>query len=338
MPDLGKALFQGERNLTVKEISQCAASNSSDGVNTVLSKFGWNENLLGAGTILEFSPDNRHVARAAFLLRGPLAEEGVTIHAAKCWINASEDVVLHIKFPQADQFNFSSGGGFSEYLDSSHFEHSFHSVDEDGQQTDIDTTDLQENGVGAFCLRIVAYPVKAVKPRAGVLVKVNVLLFPKTSDELDELCDATRSPSWPGIRVLETESQFFPTVANGTWGCPLLPIVIPGANLIDCQNVPSGRELRHAIGGVLRHVARPEAHIKPQTLKAHWDNIIKEPTSLKSRTPEYTWPKTARAEPTPGKYIPYCTLVSLFSLCVASCTTHESRWHVVGQFLFNPSR
>lgn len=341
MPDLGKTFFQGERDLTLKEISQLEAPNINDGVNVTLVKFGWDSKLLIGGIHLELSPDNRHVARSGFFLRGPLTEDGITIQAARCWPNVEDDVVLHLKLPPSDAFSFSGGGVFSDYLDSSFCNFSFHSVDEDGSQTDVDEGDWEECGVGPFCVRIIAYPAKAAKPKSGLVIKVNVLLFPKTSKDLDDICDATQSPSWPGSRILEAEGQLCPTTANGTWGCPLLPVIIAGADLTSVQNVPPGRELRHAIGCTMRHAARPEAHIKAATLKAHWAKIIGDPTSLVSRPPETTWPRTARAEPTPGKYnqivYPSFLLFSYNSPEVSARSRRENSGnnpHVVGGFCF----
>ena len=109
MPDLGKSLFQGEKDLSVKDVSQLEAANASDGVNSTLAKLGWNASQLGGGVIIELSPDNRHVARCKFFLRGPIAEEGISVQAAKCWPTADEDIVLHFKFPSGDKFTFSSG-------------------------------------------------------------------------------------------------------------------------------------------------------------------------------------------------------------------------------------
>jgi hypothetical protein len=324
MPDLGKAFFKGEKELSLKDMSQLEASNNSDGINAALVKFGWTENLLGGGIVIELSPDNLHVAKANFFLRGPLAEERLVVQASKCWARAEECIILSITFPAADKFSFSAGGVFSDFLDSDNFPHEFHSVDEDGNRTEVEEQDWVEAGVSPFCLRIVAYPTKASKPRNGLSIKVNVLLFPKAHNELDHLCDATQSPSWPGIRLLEAECQIFPTTANGTWGCPMFPIIVPGAPLAEVKNVPSSQELRHAISCTMRHAARPEAHVKAATLYTHWERIIRDPTSLVSRPPEYTWPKSSRAEPAPGKYLFYSTLLSPFFLGNATREPHAA--------------
>jgi len=205
MPDLGKSFFQGEKDLNLKEIASLETTNISDGVTTVLLKHGWDANKLGSGVVLELSPDNLHVARANFFLRGPLGDDGITVQAAKCWPTADDDIVLHFKFPAGEKFSFSSGGVFSDYLDSNEFTHSFHSVDEEGNQTDVEESEWSDGGIGPFSLRVVAYPTKASKPKNGIVIKINVLLFPMSSSDLIDLCDASQSPSWPGIRVLETE-------------------------------------------------------------------------------------------------------------------------------------
>ena len=141
MPDLGKSFFQGEKDLNLKEIASLETTNISDGVTTVLLKHGWNANQLGSGVVLELSPDNLHIARANFFLRGPLGDDGITVQAAKCWPTADDDIVLHFKFPAGEKFSFSSGGVFSDYLDSNEFTHSFHSVDEEGNQTDVEESE-----------------------------------------------------------------------------------------------------------------------------------------------------------------------------------------------------
>jgi len=302
MPDLGKNFFQGERDLTLQEAKNLEAISDGDLIDNVLEKFGWQSNQLTAGVTTHLSPDNRRVSKSSFFLRGTLLADPITIQARKCWSDAGEDVVIKFWIPVGSRFVFNSGGAFSDYIDSQTVDHSFLEVGEDGEDDiPIDQAELQEKGVGQFCLRAIAYATKA-KPRGHLVAKVTVLLFPKSASDLDDLCDAAQSPSWPGIKVWEAECPFTPTTALGTWGCPIFPIIIPGQAFADLQNVASGQALRHAISSVLQHTASPEAHVKASTLSTHWGKIIKDPTSLVMRPPPTTWPTTTRPEAEPGKW------------------------------------
>jgi len=160
-----------------------------------------------------------------------------------------------------------------------------------GQEDDIpiNQEELQMRGVGQLSLREINYAMKA-KPKGHLVAKVTVLLFRGALSDLDNLCDATQSPSWPGIKVWEAECPFHSEDRTGHVGCPILPIIIPGKA---CA--------RLAISSILQHMASLEAHGKASTMAMHWVKIIKDPTSLMMRPPPTTWPTTRRPEAEPGK-------------------------------------
>jgi len=241
MPDLGKNFFQGERDLTIQEAKNLEAVSDGDLIDVVLEQFGWQGTQLTAGVSVGLSPDNRRVARSAFFLRGPLLTEPITIQAKKFWSEAGEDVMLKLWRAGGNSFTFNSGGAFSELLDSADIDHSFLEMGEDEEdEIAIDGKELQERGIGKFCLRAIAYATRA-KLKGHLVAKVTLLLFLKAPGDMEEMCDATQSPSWPGIKVWEAECLFTPMTALGTWGCPIFPIIILGSAWQTCPTSQAGK-------------------------------------------------------------------------------------------------
>ncbi len=143
--------------------------------------------------------------------------------------------------------------------------------------------------IGQLSLREITFAMKA-KPKGHLVAKVTVLLFPGALSNLDNLCNATQSPSWSGNKVWEAECPFHSEDSTGHMGVPHLTHHHPRESL--CPTYHRQRPPAHA---------SLEAHVKASTMAVHWVKIIKDPTSLMMRPPPTTWPTTRRPEAEPGK-------------------------------------
>jgi hypothetical protein len=117
-----------------------------------------------------------------------------------------------------------------------------------GQEDDIpiNQEELQIRGVGQLSLREINYAMKA-KPKGHLVAKVTVLLFPGALSDLDNLCDATQSPSWPGIKVWEAKCPFHSEDSTGHVGVPHLTHHHPRDSL--CPTCHWQRPLAHGKSG-----------------------------------------------------------------------------------------
>lgn len=73
---------------------------------------------------------------------------------------------------------------------------------------------------------------------------------------MNQLSDATQSPAWPGIRVVESTCGFFPRVKE--WGEPVCPLFLRGADYAEAPNIPPPGRAAFPCGR--HHAVRQETH------------------------------------------------------------------------------
>ena len=235
-------------------------------------------------------------------MRGPLTQEPVTLQAAKLWDKANKDVTVTITFPQAAEFNFTAGTLTSEYLDGAAVKMA---VSKQGQI--VLPTNFAELGIGDSCYRLIAHLDKTANGTAGPKIRYTVLFFPRLVADLEDLSDLAKGAGWPGVKVLEGEATLFPGTRSGSWGCPLLPILCPGARLELVPVLPPGSELRHAISKIMGPARLPTAMASNRTMTAKWKKLLDGSEDYEERLPTVTWPEAARPTPDTGKQnIKYC--------------------------------
>jgi hypothetical protein len=72
---------------------------------------------------------------------------------------------------------------------------------------------------------------------------------------MNQLSDATQSPAWPGIRVLENTCDLFLKVKE--WGEPVCPLFLRGSDYADAPNIPPQDELRFHVATLMWSAKRP---------------------------------------------------------------------------------
>ncbi len=106
-------------------------------------------------------------------------------------------------------------------------------------------TDWAANKIGETSMRAVCHLDKASNTGTGPKPKTTLLLFPRSAEEMNLLSDSTQSPAWPGIRILQVTSEFFPMMPN--WKDPVCPLLLLGSMYHEAPHLPSLADIRFNI-------------------------------------------------------------------------------------------
>ncbi len=284
MAPLDDKWFKGPTDISLDLASTLSAANLGYPVQRVLGSNGWDGGLVSC-VGLELTPDNRKILRGQFMMRGPLAKDPIVMQAEKLWEKAGKEVTVSITLPNAADFDFSAGTLTSECLEGK----SVKIVISKNDQV-ILPTDWSASGIGECCFRLVAHLDKASSTACSPKIRYTILCFPRLVEELDELSELARGTGWPGVKILEGEATLFPE-AKG-WGCPILPIIVPGGPLDKIPNLPSGAEFRYVIGRVMGTARMPTAMATCRTMTSKWKKLINGAEEYEERLPTVTWPET----------------------------------------------
>lgn len=295
MAPLDSKWFQNPADIPVSLAKTIAAANLGYPVQRVLGQNGWDGNI-AACVGIELAPDNRRVLRSQFILRGPLANEPITFQAAKIWDKASKEATVTFSMPQAAEFDFTAGTLTSEYLDGSAVKTV---ISKQGHV--VLPTNWEDIGIGGCCFKLLAHLDKSSNSATGPKIRFTVLIFPKKVQELEEMSELTGGAGWTGIKLLEGEAGFFPQLQSGGWGCPLLPIICPGASLDVVPQLPTGAQIRHAIGKVMNSARMPTAMASCKTLMTKWKKLMDGSEDYEERVPSITWPEPEMPDQDYGK-------------------------------------
>lgn len=287
-------------------------------VQRLLGQHGWDgETVACIG--LELSPDNRRVVRGQFMIRGPLARDPVVLQAAKLWEKADKEATVTITFPQGAEFSFDTSTLTSDYLDGAAVKMAISKQDQI-----VLPTNWPGLGIGEICFRLVAHLDKSSNGANSPRIPFTVLAFPRSVTQLDELSELTKGASWPGIKVLEGEAALFPNTRLGAWGCPIFPILCPGARLDQVRNLPSGAELRFTIAKVMGTARLPTAMATSRTMGAKWKKLLDGSEEYEERIPTVIWPDMALPDQDTGKnfIIFYIIFVVVLFVCCQAILFH----------------
>jgi hypothetical protein len=227
-------------------------------------------------------------------MRGPLSSEPGTIVANKLWDRAANDVQATFTFPHGGEFQFDSASLASEYLEGGSVKVQI----ERGEQR-VPQEEWSRIGITPFSLRLIAYLDKLsnkYEPR----IKFNLLFFPATKEEMDEVSDLAVGAAWPGVKILEGHAAFFPKAPQGAWGCPVYPILCTGAELESNPRLPPGRELRYAIARIMATARLPVPCVSHGTMRRKWGQIQADPEAYEERSPAVIWPATQEPDQRTG--------------------------------------
>ena len=295
MPDLLEKHFEGKQDIPSGKVKELLTKSDSATVNETLTKLGWEGQLIATVT-LRLSVDGNRTEDGHFNLRGALGKETVKVQAAKLWEKANESVMLEVELPPGELFKFEGGRLYSEYLDQ---ESVRYRLTKDGQI--LTGADKKEHGIGDFCLRAITHLGKTSNNAQGPNIKITVLVHHLGADAITDLSEATQSPSWPGIKLLEGQCPLFQAAAAGSWGAPILPLLNIENRAVNSDNVPSGDQLRFAIASIMRTAARPTGCISQGGLKKYVDRMRKDVEAAAPVEPTITWPVATQPGEERGK-------------------------------------
>ena len=255
-----------------------------------LTKLGW-EGQLDATLNIKVSVDGKRAEDGLFNIRGELSKDAAKVQASKLWEKADENVILEVELPPGDFFCFEGGRLYSEYLDQEKVKYR---LLKEGRI--LSEAEKKTHGIGDFGLRAIMHLGKASNGANGPNIKVTILVHHLGADNITELTEATQSPSWPGIKLLENQCQLFPPAAPGTWGAPILPLLNIENRAVNSDNVPPGDQLRFAIANIMRSAARLTGCVSIGGLKKYVSRMQKDAEAAAPNEPTITWP----VAPQPG--------------------------------------
>jgi hypothetical protein len=76
------------------------------------------------------------------------------------------------------------------------------------------------------------------------------------------------------------------------WKCPILPLLWPGTPFDQLPVVPTGEEMRKAIGAIFSRSYEPNIYKTAASLAAKWDKLARDKEELGAKAGPVTWPKT----------------------------------------------
>ena len=284
--------FKHPRDLSLKEVKRLEVSSFNRVTDSILPGLGWKGGLYGL-IGLQLANDNRSITTGNLFLVGQLFPDSDTkvFQAAKFWAGPdTADIDLHISIPSADIFTFKSSM-VSDLVDAREVSHAFFRGSQRIEE------DEAEALVPGFTLRLFVIPTRENH------AKVTLVLFPLSRDNLHELHPLAEDPNFPGLSLFSGEfpiglPQSQPPRPPAPWGCPILPVVVPGNSFSDCPTVPTGIEFRSKIALILRSVTKPEIKNGAATLTKRWLELQNAGASkLAHKSVDKLWPLPPPAVP-----------------------------------------
>jgi hypothetical protein len=295
MPVALKKWFKQNGDIAAEVVTKLATSSFGVGVTDTAVKFDWDGRPV-ATVGLELSPDNRRVIRARLLLLGLFTKEPVTVPANKLFPDADPSITMSITVPDGAAFRFNDGTTASDLLACENFKHHFA---KDGNV--ILPTDWAANKLGETSMRALCHLDKNSNAAPGPRPKTTILLFPRSADDMIQLSDNTQNPAWPGLRILQSTSEFFPKIPE--WKDPICPLLLLGSLFNEAPNVPSHQELQFHIAAVMKSARLPTACTSGKGLLKQWSKALTDVESLE-KEPSVTWPDVTRPTVATGKFRP----------------------------------
>jgi len=298
MAPVDKALFGGGDSIAGDVLASLQVLNTEEAVDAALSALGWDGKAAGC-IVLQLGADNTTVSSGQFLARGALAEEEIKLDAGKVWSTADAGLQLSIKIPTGADFKFSEGGLCSDFIGMEETEHCVTTGGRHGQA--VLHADYNTKGVGNFCLRLVCHLQKATA-RSGVLLGYVVLLYPGTTEEVLEVSEMAKSPSWPGLKLVEGEMPLIPA-ARPPWRCPTLPLLLPGVPWEEEVTTPPMEEMRAKVGWIMTTSEPGDTCKTRKALMAKWRRFANSPDEFTLKKGPLAWPAQQREQITGGALV-----------------------------------
>lgn len=290
MPDLSEDYFTNPGDLNAVKLASLVTNDMSDGLIATLTDLGWRGQLC-AGIALTLSADGENVESGQFWLRGKLSAEPLSVNASKLWDMEDKNVTLSLAGLEGSDFSFHGGTLCSDYLDPESIRYSFNK-----NGVPIAPPDWEEYQIGDFCLRLVACLDKSSNARgsSGPQIKFWVILYPMSVQQLEELGALTQKTAWPGLLAAEGVCGFFPVVAAGVWGAPMLPVLMTHQPDEAPGRFPGSGALRFAMAAIMRTAILPSTAATRSNLAKKIKAALRSGAGLVEKAPAIVWPVVAQ--------------------------------------------
>ena len=280
---IGGLGFHGSNPIPSEVYSAIFCNGIGPASTQTLNAFGWTGKIIG-GITFWLGPNNLSIERGSFFLKGSLLEAPYVVPAKKLWPDAADTISLSLPLTSVDFFTFPDSLT-SNYVEDVSIPHSFLFNDANSNLSPS-VSDLDNAGIGNFCLRAIAYP------STHIYVKVFILLFPCSLEDLSSHA-LYSNPKWPGLLIFSGEIPLFPPASSKRlkYGCPLLPLLISNSPSSATTRGPPASEITAKIASILRTGILPETAKTGQHLLLRWLALDDEGArSLNSDPAPTLWP------------------------------------------------
>ena len=298
MPLIDRQLFAGETRLSEADwqsISNPDISTSS--IAKFLVQQGWEQK--GAAAVgLRLSPDNSRVDAARLVILGSW-DKKIQLQAKKLFEKAAETTILEVELPDLSVFRCKDGEMWSQYIPQAAIRCRYM---QEGKELDADQQGDQ--GIQEFAVRAVAHLSKDCGTKWGIWLQVTVLIFPLADEAMKAIAEDTANPAWPGLKLTEGQIPVLPAAgkdrspcAGKKWGCPITPVLAPGAPWEAAPGPLSEKEVADACGALLNNGWTPEALTSLESLQKRWKTLLENPGMVQGKRAEKLWPTGVQEQP-----------------------------------------
>lgn len=295
MPVLDRQLFTGSEALTEADWQSVSRSDiSSRSIAEVLSQHGWEKK--GAAAIgLKLAPDNTTVDAAKLALLGAWDKE-IVVQAKKVFQQAAENTMLEIDLPDLSVFRCREGDMWSHYVPQAAIKCKY---TQGG--TTLTEEELAAQGITEFSVRMVTHLSKDCGAKWGIWLMATILIFPLCDEAMKSLAEDTSNPAWPGIKLADGQLAVLPSgksvLGGKNWGCPVTPILAPGAPWEAAPGPLEAKEVRDACGYLLNRGCLAEALNSIESLQKRWEALLANPGLVQGKAAEKLWPTAGQGLP-----------------------------------------
>ncbi len=247
---------------------------------------------------MKLSSDNTSVSAAKLALLGGW-DKKIQIQARKVFQQAAEDILLEVELPDLSVFRCRDGEMWSRYVPQAGLPCRY----TQGGKT-LDEEELGAQGITEFATRAVAHLSKDCGAKWGIWLQVTFLIFPLCDEGMRSLSEDTADPAWPGIKLTEGQIPVLPTagvdkaiMGGKKWGCPITPVLAPGAPWEAAPGPLGAKEVAGACGLLLNRGCIPEALSSIDNLQKRWESLLASPGKVQGRLAEKLWPTAGQDPP-----------------------------------------
>jgi len=289
MPVLNPNLFLGDLDRgPVDDLRKIEVGNFEEDADKVLKHyFKWKGGCTGLVGIVT-SNDNTRVDDALFFVRGKFDDTVHRIDVSAIWEGADPNCVLQLQIPTGDDFIFSKGGLYSDFLPSAKIRFECQKLRQGHEPTILSPKEYQKAGVQDFALRMICQVSRTSNNKKGVILKYAILLYPGSISALTSN-PGEQGASWPGIKIASGDMPLGPR-PTVKWGCPFLPVIKSGTNFSHTATAPSGDRILRAISHVMAMAGAHDGRSNGSIMREKWERLRTHPEENTTKEPGITWP------------------------------------------------